>query len=123
MTALTPRQELRKPLAGLVFVVFWVVAIVLWVIASGIADPNTGAFVVDTGIVFFSVGFAALFLQSKRGLWLSFLWGAIGVLFFALGDFGQITPLVYFLRILVPFVALLAPVFRLANSVKVFPTA
>ncbi|HWU46024.1 MAG TPA: hypothetical protein VN133_04630 [Humibacter sp.] len=123
MTAVSPRQQLTKPIAGGVFVLFWIIAIVLWVFA-GVALGNAGAwqpFIVDVGIIFASIGIAALSLATKKGLGLAFLFGVIGVLLFALGDLTHLTPLVYFLRILAPFLAIVvAPTFKLANSVKVF---
>jgi len=123
MTAISPRQELTKPIAGGVFVLFWVIAIVLWVFA-GVALGDAGVwqpFIVDVGIIFASIGVAAPFLGTKKGLGLAFLFGVIGVLLFAVGDLAQITPLVYFVRILAPFMAVMvAPVFKVANGVKVF---
>jgi hypothetical protein len=123
MTAISPRQELTKPIAGAVFVLFWIIAIVLWVFA-GVALGTAGAwqpFVVDVGIILASIGVAAPFLATKKGLGLAFLFGVIGVLLFALGDLAHIASLVYFLRILAPFLAIMiAPTFKLANSVKVF---
>lgn len=120
MTALTPRQEIGKPLAGGVFVLFWIIAIVLWSVAHLTPSAQWGAFTIDVGILFACVGFAAPFLQSRRGLQLAIIYALIGVLLFALGDFVGIVPLVYFLRILAPFMALLAPMFAFANNVRIF---
>ena len=75
MTAVSPRQQLTKPIAGGVFVLFWIIAIVLWVFA-GVALGNAGAwqpFIVDVGIIFASIGIAALSLATKKGLGLAFL--------------------------------------------------
>ncbi|NNC10556.1 hypothetical protein HII28_01465 [Planctomonas sp. JC2975] len=123
MTARPPKGELDKRIAGAVFVVFWLVAIAAWIVA-GVALGNTGAwqpFVVDVGIVIASVGFAAPFLSTVKGFGLALLFGLIAVVGFAIGDFGHIVPLVYFLRIIVPFFAIvIAPTFKLANGVKVF---
>lgn len=120
MTAITPRQQLGKPLAGGVFVLFWIIAIALWSTAFLWPTAAWGAFSIDVGILFASVGFAAPFLQSSRGLQLALIWGLIGVLFFAIGDFLDITPLVYFLRMMGPFLALLAPVYQLSSNFRVF---
>ncbi|MGN6126362.1 MAG: hypothetical protein ACTHON_07335 [Humibacter sp.] len=123
MTARPPKGELDKRIAGAVFVVFWLVAIAAWIIA-GVALGNAGAwqpFIVDVGIVIASVGFATPFLTTIKGFGLALLFGLIAVLGFAIGDFGHITPLVYFLRIIVPFFGIIiAPTFKLANGVKVF---
>ena len=123
MTARPPKGELDKRIAGAIFVLFWLVAIAAWIIA-GVALGNSGAwqpFIVDLGIVIASVGFAAPFLATVKGLGLALLFGLIAVAGFALGDFAQLVPLVYFLRIAVPFFAIvIAPTFKLVNGVKVF---
>lgn len=123
MTAISPRQELTKQIAGAVFVLFWIVAIALWIVA-GVALGDAGRwqpFIVDVGIIFASIGTAAPFLGTKKGLGLAFLFGVIGVLLFAVGDLVPLTPLVYFLRILAPFMGVvIAPTFKVANGVKIF---
>ncbi|GAB3387743.1 hypothetical protein GCM10027568_07790 [Humibacter soli] len=123
MTARPPKGELDKRIAGAVFVVFWLVAIAAWIIA-GVALGNAGAwqpFIVDVGIVIASVGFATPFLATIKGFGLALLFGLIAVVGFAIGDFGHITALVYFLRIIVPFFGIIiAPTFKLVNGVKVF---
>ena len=123
MIARPPKGELDKRIAGAVFVLFWIVAIAAWIVA-GTALGNAGAwqpFIVDIGIVIASVGVAAPFLSTVKGFGLALLFALIAVAGFALGDFGHIVPLVYFLRIAVPFFAvLIAPTFKLANGVMVF---
>ena len=123
MTARPPKGELDKRIAGAVFVLFWLVAIAAWIVA-GVALGNSGAwqpFIVDVGIVIASVGFAAPFLATVKGFGLALLFGLIAVAGFALGDFAHIVPLVYFLRLAVPFFAIvIAPTFKLVNGVKVF---
>ncbi|WP_243063029.1 hypothetical protein [Humibacter sp. RRB41] len=123
MTARPPKGELDKRIAGAVFVLFWLVAIAAWIVA-GVALGNAGAwqpFIVDVGIVIASIGVATPFLATVKGFGLALLFGLIAVAGFALGDFAHIVPLVYFLRIIVPFFAIMiAPTFKLVNGVKVF---
>jgi hypothetical protein len=123
MTARPPKGELDKRISGAVFVLFWIVAIAAWIVA-GVALGGTGAwqpFIVDVGIVIASVGFAAPFLATVKGFGLALLFGLIAVAGFAAGDFGHIVPLVYFLRTIVPFFAVvIAPTFKLANGWRVF---
>ncbi|HWD62842.1 MAG TPA: hypothetical protein VG369_10120 [Humibacter sp.] len=123
MTARPPKGELDKRIAGAVFVLFWLVAIAAWIVA-GVALGNAGAwqpFIVDIGIVIASIGTATPFLATVKGFGLALLFGLIAVAGFALGDFAHIVPLVYFLRIIVPFFAIMiAPTFKLVNGVKIF---
>ena len=114
------KKELHRPLASGVFVVFWVVAIALWVIAPFMSYAKTGGFLIDTGLILASVGFAALFIATKKGLLVALIFGAIGIVAFALFGYLGITSIVYFIRILAPFLALLAPLFKFANGFKVF---
>jgi hypothetical protein len=111
------------PLKGLMFVLFWLIAIALWIIAPNIHWAELGAFLIDTGIVFASVGFAAPFITWPRPLGNTLVFGVLAIAAFALGDFLDITALVYTLRILVPFVALLAALYSTVNKVKVFSAA
>ncbi|MGA1835448.1 hypothetical protein VD659_00820 [Herbiconiux sp. 11R-BC] len=115
-----PVKELPKPLKGGVFVLFWVIAIVLWIIAPHIADPRWGALVVDTGLVFASVGFAATAITSLRAFTNSLIAGVLAIALFAVGDLIEITALVYFLRMFVPFLALLAPLYSTVGKIKVW---
>ncbi|WP_022899387.1 hypothetical protein [Humibacter albus] len=123
MIARPPKGELDKRIAGAVFVLFWLVAIAAWIVA-GVALGNTGAwqpFIVDVGIVIASIGVATPFLATVKGFGLALLFGLIAVVGFAIGDFGQILALTYFLRIAVPFFGvIIAPTFKTVNGVKVF---
>jgi hypothetical protein len=111
------------PLKGLIFVVFWLIGIALWIIAPHIAWAPLGAFMIDTGIVFASVGFAAPFITWPVPLRNTMIAGLVAIVAFALGDFLEITALVYTLRILVPFLALLTPLYDTINKIKVFSAA
>ncbi len=115
-----PGKPLPKPLAGLTFVLMWVVAIVLWSIAHLVTNPQAGAFVVDTGLVLASVGFAMLFIDFTRTAVRAMLFGVIGILLFAVADFGQILVLTYMLRMLIPILALLMPVNRISSNFRIF---
>jgi hypothetical protein len=116
------KRELAKPLAGLVFVAFWIIAIVLWVITGSglITDDATRGFLIDIGIVLASIGFAAPFLPYVSSLRTAFLFGLLAIVAFALGSYLDATAVVYALRMLVPFFALQAPVAKLVGSVHVF---
>lgn len=114
------RRPLAAPLKGLVFVAFWAVAIVLWVIAPHIADPRWGAFVIDTGIVLASVGFAAPFITWLKPFGNSLLAAVIAIALFALGDLGEILVLSYMLRILVPLLALYAALYATIARVRIW---
>jgi hypothetical protein len=123
MSPAPAQGELGRKAAGGIFVLFWIVAIALWIIA-GVALGNTGAwqpFIIDIGIVVASIGTAAPFLQTSKGFGYALLWALIAIVGFAVGDFGHITVLVYLLRIGVPFMAvLIAPLFKMANNWKVW---
>ena len=112
--------ELPKPLAGLVFLAFWAVAIVAWCLVPGLVGHGLRGFVADTGIIFASVGFAAPFLATKANLLTAIALGALGIALFAVGDFLNIQLLVYMLRILGPILALLTPINKISNGVKIF---
>jgi hypothetical protein len=116
----TYKRELTKPLAGAVFLLSWVVAIVAWSLSHMAPTAAAGAFIVDVGIVFASIGFAALFLGTLSALRTAIVLGLIAIVLFALGDFLHITALVYLLRILGPFLALLTPVFKVGDSIRLF---
>lgn len=116
----TFKRELSKPLATAVFVLFWAIAIVAWSLAHLAADAGARGFIIDIGIVFASIGFAAPFLATLRGLRSTMILGLIFVALFAVGDFLQITALVFELRILGPFLALLTPVFKIGDGIRIF---
>ena len=68
-----------------------------------------------------SIGTATPFLNTVKGFGIALLFALIAVVGFAFGDFLHLVPLVYFLRIAVPFFAvIIAPTFKMANGVKVF---
>lgn len=115
-----PAAELPKPLAGGVFLLFWAVAIVAWSLAHLIADAGARGFVIDAGIVLASVGFAALFLGTMQGLRAAAIIGLIGILLFLVGDLLHIKWLVFELRILGPFLALLTPIFKVGDGIRIF---
>ncbi|PJJ55577.1 hypothetical protein [Compostimonas suwonensis] len=114
------RNELPKPAQGLTGVVLWIVAIVMWIVAPSIAYAPAGAFVIDTGIALASAGFAIFFVSSLRSYLLALLLAVIAIILFAVGDFAQVTPLLYFLRIFVPFIALLMPLNKQLNGIRIF---
>jgi hypothetical protein len=112
--------ELSKPAAGLLFLLFWAIAIVAWCFVPHLIGHGLRGFIADTGIVFAAIGFASPFLVTKKNLRTGLVLSAIGIAFFALGDFVDIQILVYFLRILAPVLALMTPVNKFSNSVKIF---
>ncbi|WP_382304294.1 hypothetical protein [Herbiconiux sp. UC225_62] len=116
----SPRRELPKAAKGGVFVLFWIIAIVLWIIAPNISDPRWGAFVVDTGIVFASVGFAAPGITWTKPFRNTLLAGVVAILLFLWADLNDVQVVVYFLRMFVPFAALLTSVYTLVGKVKVW---
>ncbi len=112
-------RSIPKPLAGLVFVLFWGIAITLWSCTHLLPTFEGRGFMADIGIVFASIGFAAPFLASMKGLVASAVLGIIGIALFALFGFGHVTVLVYLLRLLAPLLALLTPLNKL-TSFRVF---
>jgi uncharacterized membrane protein len=108
-------RELTKPIAGLVFVLGWAIGITLWSVAHLAPDATTGAFVVDIGILAVSVGFAAPFLKTMNGLVSAVILALIGIALFAFGGYLHITVIVYLLRLLAPFLALLMPLYKLLD--------
>jgi hypothetical protein len=115
-----PGKPLPQKLAGAVLVLFWLAALALWIIAPHIEDPRWGAFVIDTGILLASVGFAAPTIGRIKGLGVTLGFAALAWGLFALGDFGDVTALSFFLRMLVPFLALLSAVYALIGKLKVW---
>jgi hypothetical protein len=121
MTALaSSSRQPAKPLAGGIFVVFWIVAIAAWIVGAHLADPASRGFVIDIGIVFACVGFAAPALPTMRSLVSAMLLGLVAIGLFAIGSYAHVTVLLYLLRMLGPFLALLAPLNRTVGSIRVF---
>jgi hypothetical protein len=114
------KKELHRPLAGTVFVVFWIVSLALWITAPFMTNPKTGGFLIDAGLILASVGFSGLFLATKKAFFIALVAGAIGIIAAAIFGFTGVTSIVYFIRLITPFLALLAPLFRFANNFKVF---
>ncbi|MCS5730767.1 hypothetical protein N1031_13440 [Herbiconiux moechotypicola] len=115
-----PVRELPKKLAGALFVLFWAAALALWIIAPNIVDPRLGAFLIDTGIVLASVGFAGTQMSSLKAFRNALIASVVAIALFALGDFGEILALSYFLRVFVPFIALLSSIYAVVGRVKVW---
>lgn len=121
MTALeSSTREPAKALARGLFVIFWIIAIVAWVVGAHLADAAASAFVVNIGIIFACIGLAAPFVPTMRSLVSAMLIGLVGIGLFAIGDFSHITVMVYTLRMLGPFLALLAILNRTVGSIRVF---
>lgn len=108
-------RYVSKPTAGLVFVLGWAIGITLWSVAHLAPDATTGGFVVDIGILFVSLGFAAPFITTQRWLFRALLLAFLGLALFAFGGYLHIPVIVYTLRLLVPLLALLAPVYKLLD--------
>jgi hypothetical protein len=113
-------RSIPKPLAALVFLLFWGIAIALWSCTHLLPTPEGRGFMADIGIVFASIGLAAPFLLSMKQLLAAAILGIIGIVFFGLFGFAHATVLVYMLRLLVPFLALLTPLYKLLGF-RVFP--
>jgi hypothetical protein len=100
MTAERVSPKVPKPLAVFIFLLFWAIAIVAWCIANVSNIPGVQAFIVDLGLIFAFAGFAALFVETRRGFVAILVFSLLGVALFATGDLLRIQLLVYFLRIL-----------------------
>jgi hypothetical protein len=98
-----------KPLAGLLFILFWGIGITLWSCTHLLPTPEGRGFMADIGIVFACLGLAAPFIQTMRGLRTAAIVGIVGIVLFAVFGFGHVTVLVYLLRLLGPLLALLTP--------------
>jgi hypothetical protein len=120
MAKVLKTTELEKPVAGLVFVLFWAIAIVAWCFVPHLVGHGLRGFIADTGIIFAAMGFAAPFIATKKGLLTSFGLGALAIGLFAVGDFLDIQLLVYFLRIFAPMLAILTPVNKVSNGIRIF---
>lgn len=116
----TFKKELSKPAAGGVFLLLWVVAIVAWSLSHLAANPAIGALIVDVGIVAASLGFAALFLSTVSAVRSATALAIIAVVLFLVGDLLHVTALVYLLRLLGPFLALLTPLFKVGDNIRIF---
>jgi hypothetical protein len=100
MTVERVSPKVPKPLAVFIFLLFWAIAIVAWCIANVSNIPGVQAFIVDLGLIFAFAGFAALFVETRRGFVAILVFSLLGVVLFATGDLLRIQLLVYFLRIL-----------------------
>lgn len=89
-----------KPLAVFIFLVFWAVAIVAWCIANITHIFGDHAFIVDIGLIFAFAGFAALFVETRRGFVAILVFSLLGVALFAVGDLLGILLITYCVRIL-----------------------
>ncbi|MHC5796941.1 hypothetical protein ACVXZ4_12350 [Lacisediminihabitans sp. FW035] len=108
-------RDLTKPIAGLVFVLGWAIGITLWSVSHLAPNAETGAFLVDIGILAVSVGFAAPFLKTTNGLVAAVILALIGIVLFAFGDFVHVAVITYLLRLLAPLLAVLTPVYKLLD--------
>jgi hypothetical protein len=100
MTVERVSPKVPKPLAVLIFLLFWAVAIVAWCIANVSNIHEIQALIVDLGLIFAFAGFAALFVETRRGFTAILIFSLLGVVLFAVGDLLGIPILVYSLRIL-----------------------
>ncbi len=100
MTVERVSPRVPKPLAVFIFLLFWAIAIVAWCIANVSNIHQVQAFIVDLGLIFAFAGFAALFVETRRGFTAIFWLSIVGVVLFAVGDLLDIKILVYSLRIL-----------------------
>lgn len=119
-TTSAPVKYLNKAVGGGLFVLFWAIAIVLWVLVAQFEEAGLRGFIADAGIVFAALGTAAPFLATTRSLKIALGWGALALGLFAFADLLHLTVIVYLLRMFVPLVALLAPVNKFVNGFRVF---
>ena len=108
-------RNLTKPIAGLVFVLGWAIGIILWSVSHLAPNAETGAFLVDVGILAVAVGFAAPFLKSTGGLLAAVILAVIGIALFAFGDFLHVPVITYLLRLLAPILAVLTALYKLLD--------
>lgn len=118
--AATGSNDVPRPIAGLIFVLFWAIAIVLWCFVGSFTGHATRGFVADIGIVFASVGLIAPAIMTKSGFLTAMILSLIAIALFAFAGYLELTGLVYGLRLLVPFIALLTPLNKLLNGIKIF---
>jgi hypothetical protein len=120
MTVERVSPKVPKPLAVFIFLLFWAIAIVAWCIANVSNIPGVQAFIVDLGLIFAFAGFAALFVETRRGFTAILVFSLIGVVLFATGDLLRIQLLVYFLRILGSAVAFaIVPINVLVSKLRI----
>jgi hypothetical protein len=100
MTVERVSPRVPKPLAVLIFMLFWAIAIVAWSIANLSSNFDVHGFIVDIGLVFAFAGFAALFVETRRGFTAILVFSLLGVALFALGDLLDIKLITYMVRIL-----------------------
>jgi hypothetical protein len=106
-----------KQIAGLIFLLFWAIAIVAWCLVNLSTDHGVRGFIADLGIAFAFAGTAGLSVSLRSGWVAIMVITLIGIALFAVGDLLHITLLVYFLRILAPAIAVvILPVTKLVNS-------
>lgn len=116
----TGSNEVPKLVGRLIFVLFWAIAIALWIFVGNFTDHATRGFIVDLGITFAAVGFSAPFIVTRSGFLAAGILGVIAVGLFAFSGFLGLTGLLYGLRLLVPFFALMMPMNKLLNGIKIF---
>ena len=100
MAASRVSPKVPKPVGVLIFLVFWAIAIVAWCLANLSNIFGVHGFIVDIGLIFAFAGFAALFVETRRGFVAILVFSLIGVVGFAVGDLLNIELITYFLRIL-----------------------
>ena len=108
-------RSLTKPIAGMFFVLGWAIGITLWSVSPLAPNAETGAFLVDIGILAVSVGFAAPFLKSTNGLLAAVILALIGIGLFAFGDLLHVAVVTYLLRLLAPLLAVLTALYKLLD--------
>jgi hypothetical protein len=120
MAAERVSPKVPKAIGVLIFLVFWAIAIVAWSIANLSNIFGVHGFIVDIGLIFACAGFAALFVETRRGFTAILILSLIGVVGFAIGDLLDITLITYFLRILASAVGfVIVPLNVLASKVRV----
>ena len=100
MTVERVSPKVPKPLGVFIFLLFWAIAIVAWCLANVSNIHQVQALIVDLGLIFAFAGFAALFVETRRGFTAIVILSLLGVVLFAVGDLLDIKILVYSLRIL-----------------------
>ncbi|HEX4442736.1 MAG TPA: hypothetical protein VHZ81_04120 [Galbitalea sp.] len=100
MAASRVSPKVPKPVGVLIFLVFWAIAIVAWCLANLSNIFGVHGFIVDIGLIFAFAGFAALFVETRRGFVAILVLSLIGIVGFAVGDLLDIKLITYFLRIL-----------------------